>query len=64
MTSGQLQPVFDANNDLIPIQAVLDWGLTTEPYAFVVDAEGKVRVKLEGVAAPDEIRAALDLVAK
>jgi hypothetical protein len=62
-TAGQLQPVFDANNDPIPIDPVLAWGLTTEPYAFVVDSQGKVRAKLEGIAAPDEIRAALTLVA-
>ena len=63
LTDGQLQPVFDANNAPIPIQAVLDWGLPTEPYIFAVDADGKVRAKLEGVAAPEEIRAALTLIA-
>ncbi len=62
-TSGQLQPVFDANNDPIPIEATIDWGLPSEPYAFVVDGSGKVRAKLEGIAAPDEIRQALTLVA-
>jgi hypothetical protein len=62
-TGGQLQPVFDANNDPIPIEATLAWGLPTEPYAFVVDSAGKVRFKLEGIAAPEEIRQALMLVA-
>jgi hypothetical protein len=63
LTDGQLQPVFDANNDLIPIQPVLDWGLTTEPYTFVVDANGKVVAKLEGIAAPEELQQALALIA-
>jgi hypothetical protein len=63
LTDGQLQPVFDSNNDLIPIQPVLDWGLTTEPYTFVVDATGKVRAKLEGIAAPEELQQALALIA-
>jgi hypothetical protein len=62
-TSGQLQPVFDADNNPIPVQATLDWGLPSEPYAFVVDSAGKVRAKLEGIAAPEEIREALTLVA-
>jgi len=63
MTNGQLQPVF-TGSDLTPVQSTLDWGLPTEPYAFVVDATGKVTAKFEGIASPDELRAALDQVAK
>ena len=61
-SGDQLQPVLDQNNNPIPVQAVLDWGLVTEPYIFAVDAEGKVRAKLEGVAGQDELRQALDLI--
>lgn len=63
MIEGQLQPVFNGT-DLVPVQATLDWGLPTEPYAFIVDADGKVTAKFEGIAGPDELRAALDQVAK
>ena len=63
MTNGQLQPVF-TGSDLTPVQPTLDWGLPTEPYAFVVDANGKVTAKFEGIASPDELKAALDQVAK
>jgi len=37
---------------------------TSEPYAFVVDANGKITAKFEGIASPDELRGALDGVAK
>jgi hypothetical protein len=63
MANGQLQPVF-TGSDLTPVQPTLDWGLPTEPYAFVVDANGKVTAKFEGIASPDELKAALDQVAK
>ena len=63
MTNGQLQPVFNGS-DPVPVQSTLDWGLPTEPYAFVVDADGKVTAKFEGIAGADELRAALDQVAK
>jgi hypothetical protein len=63
LVGGQLQPVIDARNNPIPVQAVDEWGLPTEPYVFVVDAEGKVRAKFEGVAGADEIRQALTAIA-
>jgi hypothetical protein len=63
MTDGHLQPVLDTNNNPIPVQAVNDWGLPTEPYVFVVDSAGQVSAKFEGLAAPDELRAAFDAVA-
>ena len=38
----------------------MEWGLPTEPYVFVVDAQGKVAAKFEGMAYPDELIATLD----
>jgi hypothetical protein len=61
--SGNLQPVLSDQNQPIPVAAVTDWGLPTEPYIFVVDADGRVTAKLEGVAAADELEAALREVA-
>lgn len=63
MTDGHLQPVLDANNNPIPVQAVDDWGLPTEPYVFVVDGSGKVSAKFEGLASPEELSAAFAAVA-
>ena len=47
---GQLQAV----------QSVIDYGLPTEPYQFLVDGAGIVRASFQGIASADEIRAALD----
>jgi hypothetical protein len=48
----------DAQNlELVP--AVLEWGLPTEPWVFVVDAQGFVVGRFEGVVSAEEITAAL-----
>jgi hypothetical protein len=57
---GKTQPVVDVTGHPEPIRAVVEWGLPTEPYVFVVDAHGKVASKFEGLAYPDELTAALD----
>jgi hypothetical protein len=61
---GQLQPVVDENGSFVPVPSVTEWGLVTEPYTFVVDAEGRVAAKFEGVAGADELRAAFEAVAR
>jgi hypothetical protein len=61
-TEGRLQPVLDANNRLQAVPSVLDWGITTEPWVYVVDADGIVRGSFEGVFSDDELRDALDAV--
>ena len=38
------------------------WGLTSEPYLFVLDGAGKVAAKFEGITQKDEVAAALDKV--
>lgn len=57
---GRTQPLVDALGHPQPVHAVLEWGLPTEPYVFVVDGHGKVSAKFEGMAFPDELTAALD----
>ncbi len=57
---GRTQPQTDVTGHPKPIRAVVEWGLPTEPYVFVVDAHGKVVAKFEGLAYPDELTAALD----
>jgi hypothetical protein len=61
-TDGGLQPLLDADGRLQAVQAVIDYGLRTEPYQFVVDGSGIVRSQFQGIASADEIRAALDAV--
>ena len=60
VSDGRTQPVLDAQGRPKPVRAVVEWGLPTEPYVFVVDANGKVAAKFEGEAYPDELTAALD----
>jgi hypothetical protein len=45
---------------LFPVPATEEWGLLTEPWVFVVDSEGIVAAKFEGVVTVDELRQALD----
>lgn len=62
VTDGRTQPALDVLGHPQPVRAVVEWGLPTEPYVFVVDADGKVADKFEGMAYPDELTAALDAV--
>ena len=57
---GSLQPELDANDHLQPAEWTKAWGLRSEPYTFVVAADGTVAAKFEGVLGEDELRAALD----
>ena len=49
----------DDPDNLSPIKATREWGLPSEPWVFVVDADGKLAAKYEGVLSADELRAAL-----
>jgi hypothetical protein len=49
-----------AGEGLFPIPATAEWGLQSEPWVFVVDGEGIVTAKFEGVVTLDELKAALD----
>jgi hypothetical protein len=60
LVEGRIQPILGASGNPQPIRAVVQWGLPTEPYVFVVDAHAKVAAKFEGPAYPDELKAALD----
>ena len=61
-TANGLQPVLTKEGYLQPVQAVLDYGLRSEPFMFLTDATGHIAAKVEGIAGADEIRAALDAV--
>lgn len=59
-TDGRLQPDLDAQGQLQAAAWTEAWGLRTEPYTFLVAADGTIVTKLEGVFAADELTAALD----
>ena len=44
------------------VDAVTEWGLPTEPWTFVVDAQGRIHAKFESYAPPDTITASLQEV--
>ena len=54
--------VFDLSRtpELVPVPAVDDWLLPSEPWVFIVDANGVVAARFEGVVSSDEVRAALN----
>jgi hypothetical protein len=60
---GRLQPELNDRNLPIPIDAVNQWGLPTEPYVFVVGSDGAISAKFEGIASAEELRAAFEAVA-
>lgn len=45
--------------ELEPVPALAEWGLFSEPWVFVIDAEGRVAAKFEGIVAADELRTVL-----
>lgn len=45
--------------NLEPVAAVLEWGLPTEPWIFVVDETGTVVARFEGLVTAEELTAAL-----
>jgi len=44
---------------LVPIQISQDWGLPTEPWVFVVNRQGRVASRFEGLVAPEELEPAI-----
>ena len=48
--------------DRVPVQAVVDWNLQTEPWIFIVDGSGVIANRFEGSASPEELRDAIEAV--
>lgn len=46
----------DDPSNLVPVKAVRQWGLPSEPWVFVVDAEGRVFSKYEGTVTQKELK--------
>lgn len=52
-----------SREELIVVPAVLEWGLQTEPWVFVVDGSGTVTARFEGAVGAMELREAVEAVA-
>ncbi len=59
---GQLQPVLDANNQLMAADATDEWGLLSEPWIFAVDRDGIVRGSYELTVTDAELNAILPVI--
>ena len=59
-TDGRLQPVLDANGQLQLVEASRIWGLPSEPWVFVVDADGIVQGSFEATVSAEDLKAAID----
>ena len=55
-------PELEAARDgsLVPIETMSEWHLATEPWVFVVDADGLISASFEGILGPDEIQTAIN----
>lgn len=53
------EPLKKTNNKLVPVAAVVEWRLPSEPWTFLVDADGSISAKFEGYITADEVSAAL-----
>ncbi|MEX1295088.1 MAG: hypothetical protein AB1Z67_02845 [Candidatus Limnocylindrales bacterium] len=60
MSENGLQPLLSEDGQLQPVDAALEWGIPVEPYLFLLDADGRVFAKFEGVVGGDELRAAVE----
>lgn len=65
-TDTGLQPILGGpqKKDLQTVPAANDFGLLTEPFAFVLDAGGLVAAKFDGIMGQDELKSALDAVTR
>jgi hypothetical protein len=56
--------VYQSFDPLVYADAMAAWGLATEPWVFVLDADGRVAERLEGSATAAEIEPILARVEK
>ena len=62
LQDGQLQAVLDAQGHLVENAITSAWGLTGEPWVFIVDRTGTITASLELIFSDAELTAALDAV--
>lgn len=56
------EDIDDAQGELTEVPAVIEWGLQTEPWVFVVDASGTISARFEGAVGANELERALAAV--
>jgi hypothetical protein len=48
-----------AGEGLVPVPALSEWGLQTEPWVFVIDKEGRIAGEFEGITSVEEVESVL-----
>jgi hypothetical protein len=48
--------------EIVVVPVVEEWGLQTEPWLFVIDREGRVAAKFEGIVSVDEVEPVMQRV--
>ena len=51
--------VYEDFQALTTVKEMAEWGLETEPWVFVLDANGRIAAKFNGPLSPQELAAAL-----
>jgi glutathione peroxidase-family protein len=49
----------DDNGGPVVAAPMIEWRLQTEPWIFVVDADGRIAARFEGAASPSELQEAI-----
>ena len=57
-------PIARAEGRLVPNDVTLEWNLPTEPWVFVVNEEGKVAARFEGLVTSEELSGAITALLK
>ena len=55
-------PTARSDGRLIPAAATSQWGIETEPWVFVMDRDGRVATRIEGILALEELELAIESV--
>ena len=48
--------------ELVPVDALFEWSLQTEPWVFLIDAKGLIAARFEGIVSQGELREAIEAV--
>jgi hypothetical protein len=62
-TNGRLQPV-EQDNNFVPVEAATAYGIPTEPWLFLVGADGTIASSFEAVVGEQELVGAIRAVTK
>ena len=62
MADGQPRVGFSTPSRRLELysETLAEWGLQTEPFIFVIDGDGLIAAKFEGITSMDEVGAALE----